>query len=245
MKQTTFNPMKFGKEEDFKIAINELKWIKQRRENLTEDDFVEVAEKYNFPVDFLKHGMVGLVYPDDYRISTSKWYPIFYAWRVHSNILSNKLFRLHIDYISTKYWYLVSFAMALGGSELVAIFLWNYFDIGIVNLALLAVSFLLFFAALAFEMRNNLTEKKIALDEFRHSLKENGYEEIIENTNRTINEQYHAFASVGKIMQRKLEASIQMTIFKYHVENKTLVIEDWEDPIKEYRKRLTSDIEAY
>lgn len=244
MEKMTFSPMKFGSEEDFKIAINELKWINHTKGKLTKEDFEKVSEKYCFPDDFLKHGIVGLVFPDDYRISKSKWYPIIYSWSVQENEQSNRLYRLQIDYISTKHSYIFTLTGALGGSELLAAFLWNYFDLGIVNLALLAVSFLLFIAALAFEMRNNLADKKQALQEFRYQLREKGFEKVIESNDRTIRESYKHFASAGKIMQKKLEEGIVMTIFKYRIENGTLIVEDSEFPFEEYKKRLELDLKS-
>jgi hypothetical protein len=82
-------PMKFGSEEDFYVAIAELKWIKSFRGNLKDEDVEQIANKYLFPFDFLKEGLKGLKYPEDFIPSKSKWFPILYAWQYRGNIVEN------------------------------------------------------------------------------------------------------------------------------------------------------------
>jgi len=96
MEDLSLNAMKFGREEDFKIAITELKWIIETFGEATERDFEAVSSKYNFPIGFLKQGLKGLAFPDDYKISKSKCFPILYSWKVQREEISYKLLRLQI-----------------------------------------------------------------------------------------------------------------------------------------------------
>jgi hypothetical protein len=82
-------PMKFGSEEDFYVAIAELKWIKSLRGNLKDEDIEQIANKYLFPSDFLKEGLKGLKYPEDFMLSKSKWFPILYTWQCQRDIVED------------------------------------------------------------------------------------------------------------------------------------------------------------
>ncbi len=77
-------PMKFGSEEDFHVAIAELKWIKSLQGNLKGETIEQVASKYLFPPEFLKAGLKGLEL-EDFKITECKWFPIIYAWQRHDN----------------------------------------------------------------------------------------------------------------------------------------------------------------
>jgi len=78
--QLSFDPMKFGSENDLKTALTELRWRKSTKGKLMKIDFRTVSEKYRFPIGFLKKGLTGLSYPEDWLISKSKWFPIIYNW---------------------------------------------------------------------------------------------------------------------------------------------------------------------
>jgi hypothetical protein len=94
--------MKFGSQEDFKTAITELKWIMKTFGKVSRRDFETVSAKYNFPTDFLKAGLKGLMLEaDDYRISTSKWFPIIFSWDWQRKEVSDE--RLHIDFLSSRF----------------------------------------------------------------------------------------------------------------------------------------------
>ena len=118
----SLNAMKFGNEEDFKIAITELKWVIQTFGKATKKDFEVVSSKYNFPVDFLKQGLMGLEFPDDFKISKSKWFPILYSWSTRKREVSYKLFRLQIDYLKSRFSLIRTFAILIGMSQMIILF---------------------------------------------------------------------------------------------------------------------------
>jgi len=80
MNRISLDPMKYGSEREFDLALTELKYIKNRKGKLTKVDFQEISNKYRFSIDFLKAGLKGLSFPNDYKITTSKWFPIMYSW---------------------------------------------------------------------------------------------------------------------------------------------------------------------
>jgi len=92
-------PMKFGTEKEFEIALTELRWVEKTRGSLSESDFQIAAQKYSFPADFLKDGLKGLQFPRDYMISQSKWFPIIYVWNKHFRVLLFEYFRLTVNYV--------------------------------------------------------------------------------------------------------------------------------------------------
>lgn len=68
-------PPKFGSRLDFERAILEVKWLGRN-----EDDNIRlVANKYNFPPEFIRAGISGLK-QEDYLIRSSKWWPIIAQW---------------------------------------------------------------------------------------------------------------------------------------------------------------------
>nr|MDO8133333.1 hypothetical protein [Candidatus Njordarchaeum guaymaensis] len=95
----SLEPMKFGTEKEFEIALTELRWIEKVRGNLSESDFQIVAQKYSFPADFLREGLKGLQFPRDYIISQSRWFPILYVWNKHFRALHHEYFKLTVDYV--------------------------------------------------------------------------------------------------------------------------------------------------
>jgi len=237
--ELSFNALEFGDEEDFKLAITELKWIKENFGEVTNRDFEEVSSKYCFPIGFLKHGLNGLKFPDDYRISKSKWFPILYSWVVQRNEISNKLFRLQIDYKRAKFSMIRNLAFLVGIAQTITIMMWNYDLLDMLNLSLLILTFSLSFLGLFFEMCNPLSDKKLALEEYSYFLRRKGLGQIINDNEKFLKSINKFVIYAGDIVKKKLEEGICMTIFAFHVEKGTLVVDDGEFPDQEYRKRIS------
>lgn len=235
--------MKFGSEEDYKLALTELRWIKKTNGKITNQDLENLSSKYNFPVGFIKHGYKGLKSPDDYRISKSKWFPIFYSWLVQKKEISFKLFCLQIDYERAKFSIFRNLAILIGIAQLIIIMMWNFGLLDMLNLALLVLSFVLFFIGLFFEMYNSLTDKKMRLEEYSHFLKQKGLEKIIEENEKFLKSHSKFVRYAGNILKKKLEEGISMTIFSAHVKNKTLVVDESEFPDHEYKRRISELVE--
>jgi hypothetical protein len=68
-------PPKFGSKLDFERAVLEAKWI----DDNDNDNIAQIANKYNFPPEFIKAGIFGLK-EKDYLLKTSKWWPIIAQW---------------------------------------------------------------------------------------------------------------------------------------------------------------------
>jgi len=239
MENLSLSAMKFGSEEDFRVAITELKWIIKTFGKATKKDFELVSSKYNFPISFLKQGLKGLVFPDDYRISKSKWFPILFSWVCQRKEMSYNLFRLQIDYLSSRFSIIRTLVILIAIFQLLIFFLQNYLTLDALNLTLLIISFGLFLVGLSFEMRGDLSTKKLALDEYRYMLKQRNLERIIKENDDFIKRHYKHIIYAGNIMKKKLELAPQITIFACHTENGVLHIDDWENPLLEYQKRIS------
>lgn len=235
----SLNAMKFGSEEDFRIAITELKWIVHTFGEATNRDFEVVSSKYNFPVGFLEQGLKGSEFPDDSKISKSKWFPILYSWRIQGREISYKLFRLQIDYLRSRFSLIRTFVILAGIFQLLILFLANYLMLDPLELSLLIISFMLFSIGLFFEMKNPLSDKKMALDEYAYLLKQKGLGKIIEENERFLKRHSKFVIYAGNILKKKLEEARNITIFASHIENGKLVLDDWEDPDLEYKKRIS------
>lgn len=243
-KELSFNALKFGSEEDFRLAITELKWMKDSFGKVTDRDFEEISSKYDFPTDFLKHGFKGLKFPDDYRISKSKWFPILYSWVVQNRETSNKLFRLQIDYKRAKFTIFRNLAILVGIAELIIIMMWNYELLDMLNLSLLILTFALFFVALFFEMYNPLNEKRTTLEEYSHLLRQKGLEKIIEENEKFLKSMSTFVRYAGNIVKKKIEEGTSITIFAPRVKDGTLIVDDYEFPDQEYRNRISQLMRA-
>lgn len=239
MQYLSLTPMKFGSQEDFKIAITELKWIMKTFGKVSRRDFETVSTKYNFPTDFLRAGLKGLMLEaNDYRISTSKWFPIIFSWNCQRKDVSDELFRLHVDFLSSRYSVIRTLALLIGMLQVLVIFLWNYLVLDSLNLALLVVSFALFIISLFFQMWDSVSAKNIALEKYRHLLRQNGFGQIIEEDNRFVRDNYKFVLYAPKIMKKKLEEAPRFAVFSSHMKDGHLIIDDYEWPFEEYKKRI-------
>jgi hypothetical protein len=103
MQKSSFDPMKFGSQNDLKLALTELKMMEKSNGRINKSDFSAVSQKYMFPIDFLEKGLKGFSYPEDLLISKSKWFAILYSWIVKDEERSLNLFRLQFAYIRARY----------------------------------------------------------------------------------------------------------------------------------------------
>jgi hypothetical protein len=129
-------------------------------------------------------------------------------------------------------------ALLIGTFQVLIIFLWNYLALDSLNLALLVVSFVLFIISLFSQMWDSVSAKNIALEKYRHHLRQNGLGHIIEEDNRFVRDNYKFVLYAPKIMKKKLEEAPQIAVFSSHIEDGHLVVEDYEWPLAEYRKRI-------
>lgn len=236
--ELSLNSMKFGSEEDFRVAITELKWVMKTFGKATRKDFERISSKYHFPIGFLKQGLKGLSSPDDYRISKSKWFPVLYSWKNQRRQISYELLRRQIDYRAARFSLIRTFAVLSGISSSIIMLLTTNFSLNLLDLTLLMLTFGLFLVELLFEMKSRLSDKKAALDIHCYRLKHKGLGSIIEENERFLRSIHKFVIYAGNALKRKLESPLEMTIFKAHVEKGTLVVEDGEDPNLEYQKRI-------
>jgi len=214
MSNISFDAMEFGSENDLEIALTELKWMKKTKGKLAQSDFAMVSEKYKFPIDFLKKGLTGLTFPDDYRISRSEWFPILYSWIITRRELSLNLFKFQIDYLRTAFRLhsvLVVLALVLLQS---GITLQGLLDLDwSQSLWLIAVPFVFFFVSVCLELGNSIAAKKMQLDEYQAYLKEKGFDRVIARNERFIRRNYKQIIYAGHIILEKMRSSPSMTFF--------------------------------
>lgn len=214
MNDISFEAMKFGSENDLKIALTELKWIKSIHGKLTQDDFKTVAEKYRFPTDFLEKAVSGLSYPDDYQISKSKWYTVLYSWTLNKRELSLRLYELQIDYHkalhrSTIFLGILGVVLLQLGSTLDSFLKLDTLQL----LSIIVVPFALFFISMLIELRNIVSDKRNNVEEFTAHLKEKGFEEIVTTNERFIKQNYRFVVFAGDVLLQKLRLGPSMAFF--------------------------------
>ncbi len=150
-------PMKFGSRKDISTALTELRWLEKNKDYLTEPDFDNISEKYHFPVDFLKTGLSGFTYPDDYLISKSKWYPIIYFWICQEKQYSDTLLSLNMDYFRTYSRIIRSFVISFSIPLFLFITLMRYTSLEIWEIILsLVLPFAFIYVELYIEFKSRL-----------------------------------------------------------------------------------------
>lgn len=239
MEGLSYDAMKFGSEEEFKIALTELKWIQKNRK-LTDADFETLSAKYNLPQDFLRAGLKGLKYPDDFRVSTSKWFPIVFSWNVQREEASNKLVRFYIDFLHIRFTRLRTFLFSVVLSIFSITLLADYFSVDALTLAILILTFGTFLGSLYYQLMDPVSDLKKDIEDYEHFLKQKGLEKIIEYAGEYAKNYRKQIEVVGNIVKQKLDS--QITVISYAsptVENKTLILHDCEDPYEAYRKRVS------
>ena len=212
--EISFDAMKFGSERDLRIALTELKWMKRTKGKLIESDFETVSDKYKFPIDYLKKGLKGFSYPEDYLISKSGWFPILYSWIVHRRELGLNLFKFQIGYVQTLFRF--SVFLAILGSILFQLgyTLQNLLDLDWFRLlSVIILPFAFFFISLYVELRSNIANKKMKLDEYSAKLKEEGFHRIIAANENFIREHYRMIALAGGAFLKNIQKSPPMSFF--------------------------------
>lgn len=214
MDMLSFEAMKFGSENDLRIALTELKYIKETKGKLTNSDFRTVSEKYKFPIDFLKKGLKGFSFPEDYLISKSRWFPIIYSWVVRERELSNNLLKFQIGYYRTKFWSTI-FLSVLGAYLLQSGFiLQNIFELGWLQLlSIIAIPFTFFFISLCIALKNNIANKKMKLDECSTRLKDEGFDRIIVSNEQFIRQNFKLIIYAGGIILKKIQSAPTLQFF--------------------------------
>jgi len=206
--EISFDAMKFGTERDLRVALTELKWIKKTKGKVTKSDFEIVSEKYRFPTDFLKKGLRGFSFPEDYLISKSRWFPVLYSWTVHRHEHELNLFKFQFDYVQSLFRFSV-ILMFLGVvlSQL-GFTLHNLLDLDWLQfLSAIILPFAFFFISLSAELRNSVADTKMKLDEYTAKLKEAGFYRIITANEKFIREHYRMVALAGGTLLKKMRAS--------------------------------------
>jgi len=206
------DPMRFGLENDLKIALTELRWLKKSKRELKDSDFATVAEKYELPTDFLRKGLAGFDFPDDYLISKSKWFPILYSWVCRNRDFSFNLFRLQFAYIRAHFWSIFTLC------ALPILFLYiDTFLIVLLEIDLRdRVSFVflpLIVSLIAFylELRSYVGGKKASLDDYSKYLEERRLGYIIAENEKFIQRNYRLIVFRGNTVLENLRSSPSLT----------------------------------
>jgi len=247
-RKISFDAMKFGSERDLRIALTELKWIERTKGKLIKSDFEIISDKYEFPIDFLKEGLKGFSYPEDFMVSKSKWFPIIYSWMYNARELGLDLFKFQIDYVQTLFRFSL-FLVILG----IILFqmgftVQNTLDLDWLQFFLIIIlPFVFFFISLGAELRNSVANKKMKLEEYSAELKEEGFHEIITTNEEFIRKHYWMIALAGGTFLKNIRKSsprsffyIGMTEVKKpaFIERERVPIFYGENPYNEYRKRI-------
>jgi len=239
MEGLSYDPLKFGSEEEFQTAVTELKWIQQVR-RLTDDDFETVSTKYKLPKDFLRAGLEGLKYPEDFRVSTSKWFPIIFSWNVQREEASSKLQRLYIDFLHNRYKRLRTFMFSVFLSILSVYLLVVYFSPTALTLAVLVLTFGTFLGSLYYQLMDPISDIKKDIESYEHLLKQKGLWKIVESAREYAKTYRSQIEVAGNVLKQKLDS--QITVVSYAtptVKDKTLILTDCEDPYESYEKRVS------
>lgn len=205
------SPLNFGSEVDFHLAIQELKWLRTIKGKITNSNYQKISEKYLFPVDFLKQGVSGLKFPDDYQMHKSKWFPIFYSWAIHNHEKFLNLLKITIDYEKSRInSIIVPFFIVLFFGGVALVFHRN----DVANLAeVILLGVVLASIGLYVEYSNNVKGKKVNLEEVKRHLIMMGQEKIIDEVEE-FSRNYGKYLAVAEdIVYKKLEESKKLQLF--------------------------------
>jgi hypothetical protein len=221
MEKISFDPMKFGSENDLRVALTELRLIAKSNGHISENDFLSVSQKYLFPIDFLKKGLEGFSYPEDWLISKSKWFAVLYSWIVKDKEHSLDLFRLQFAYIRARYIATVVITVLLMALVYTDFTLPLFFQIDMLQRLLGEIfPFVLSIVALGIGFGISLNDKKTKIEEYSQQLREAGLGYIVENNERLISENYRRIVYAGSILLRKLEEPNAITAIHVRTDEK-------------------------
>jgi hypothetical protein len=196
------------------IALTELRWIKKNRGKLTNSNFKTVSEKYKFPIDFLKKGIRGFSYPEDFLISKSKWFPILYSWVVRDRQYSINLFRLQFDYYRRKIRSILFLGILPAVFFYVDSTLQMFFKLDLLQrISLVLLPFIFFYISLCIGLRNHIGSKRMKVDEYSTHLEEMGLRYIIANNEKFIQDHFEYVVHASDILLRKMQSSPTPTLF--------------------------------
>lgn len=258
----SYLPMRFGSRNDYRIATTELIWLREKQKgNLSELDFASVGTKYSFPPGFLKEGLKGQTYPRDDLIAENEWYPILYSWIMREKLQRNELFRLQIDYWSTRFRSNEIYILAVTTALYAAVSLYLFLSFTATQVALtIGVPAALALTGLFFQLRSDVHQRGIKLEEYVDQLKREGLGKIVEEHEKVLAENMNFVNYAGKILLRKLQEGPSLTVIPMGVEEQEIeqrrtrlarllrrrgarkrekVPVFWaENPFLEYRKRI-------
>ena len=232
------NPLTFGSRNELRIALTELAWIRKIKKRVSRSDFKLVSEKYRFPTEFLERGFNGFSYPEDFMISKSRWFPVIYSWVINERQQSEKILKLNIDYIQSRrksiYYLLVLIILFY----YVFIQLQATLKLDFIQLLLqLAIPFVLFLIPLFAQVRTDIIDKKMKLEECSSHLIEIGSGHIVDS-NKTLIRQlgWRIYARNIFDLTQKYK---NFTVFTIKSEEKTKIpILYGENPDEAYRRRI-------
>lgn len=212
--QLSFDPMKFGSESDLKTALTELRWRKSIKGKLMKIDWKTVSGKYKFPISFLKKGLSGFSYPEDWVISRSKWFPIIYNWVARDKQYSLNLFKLQFDHLRARFYSILFCISLIAVFFNIDLFLQAFFEFSFIQrVSVVIIPFILSFIALYFELKNNISNKKAKLDEYSMYLDEMGLGYIRRINERFIEEHYREIIFAGNVILKKMRIAPTLQLF--------------------------------
>jgi predicted nucleic acid-binding protein len=221
MEKISFDPMKFGSENDLKVALTELRLMAKSNGHISENDFLSVSQKYLFPIDFLKKGLEGFSYPEDWLISKSKWFAVLYSWIVKDKERSLDLFRLQFAYIRAGYIAMSVITVLFMALIYTDFTLPLFFHIDMLQRLLGEIfPFVLSIVALGIGLGISLNDKKTKIAEYSQQLREAGLGYIIESNEQLISKNYRRIVHAGSILLRKLEEPNVMTVIEIRTDEK-------------------------
>jgi len=238
-------PMRFGTEIEYKMALNELRWLKRLRGELSTTDFTPVANKYGFPEDFLKKGLEGLSI-EDRMIRTSNWFPIIYAWAAQRKATRKELLDTAIASgrlvrrLALESGMIINVGLAIVWAFLVFMSLKLFYVIQWVSpfIASFIIAFIFFAISHVNSFRTQLQQKREKADEVREKARRNGYEYLVEATDRLLAKHFTAFMFTDfTTLERQIPELVAYQIGET-ADGKPIVIA--ENPEQSYAERLRS-----
>lgn len=197
-------PLRFGSKAEFQRALTELRYLERMYGRLRRDDLCLVAEKYSLPIDFLKEGLKGVSFPDDFMISKSKWFPILYRWAVgreeairELTLLTTRHLRAQFLFAAAPIYTVLAFAYA-------AYCLYEFANQTLLNVFIQALfPLILFIIPLLWELYLRVDETGRELEEHRKRMTNEGMITSISGFDEFRRKHYRTILYAGHILARK------------------------------------------
>lgn len=235
----SFKKLEFGTNGTFQRALTELRYLKKIRGKLRKDDFSHVARKYKFPIEFLKKGLKGLSFPEDYIISQSKWFPILYRWAVYKEKAIQKLMLSLTRYYRARFSAIIVPVLILTITAYLALYVSSFTEQTFLEM----MSWLLFpvcllIIELSWESYVRIGELRRTLEEHIETMKDEG---MIGTVNRVITfaKKHYGLVLVAghKLASKPVFNLFKMGVIPKETENVPLFYA--ENPHLDYEKRLS------